>query len=183
MAVQKVWVGSVGPLLYDDTDSISDEDGDLAGTNHGAISTTGQMHVGLPPSQPDNVIRQGDLSTGAFQNYTEATFTIPANGFTTAITVTGRYAKIGKLVTVTLDPFTGTSNATIFTMTNLPAVIAPLTTQFIVMVGIDNNIAKLIATRIGTSGGVTLYGQPNVNNSWTNTGTKGILGTVFSYLL
>jgi len=46
MAEQKIYIGSVGPFLYDDADPIDDSDGDLAGQNHGGIATTGSGYFG-----------------------------------------------------------------------------------------------------------------------------------------
>ena len=43
MAEQKIWLGSVGPLLYDDSDLIGDADGDLSGEAFHGFSTTGAM--------------------------------------------------------------------------------------------------------------------------------------------
>lgn len=43
MAVKKIYVGSFGPALYDDTDLISDEDGDFSGETYGGLKTDGDV--------------------------------------------------------------------------------------------------------------------------------------------
>ncbi len=43
MAEKKVYLGSVGPYLYDDTDLLDDEDGDLAGEYYSGLASTGRI--------------------------------------------------------------------------------------------------------------------------------------------
>ncbi len=64
MAEQKVWVGSVGPFLYDDSDPYDDEDGDLAGKDYVGIATTGKMIAETAPSGPNEVLRWQDNING-----------------------------------------------------------------------------------------------------------------------
>jgi hypothetical protein len=45
LALKKVYFGSVGPFVYDDTVSINDPDGDFAGEDHHAITTDGGMII------------------------------------------------------------------------------------------------------------------------------------------
>lgn len=63
MATQKVYIGSVGPFLYDDAAPIDDPDGDMAGENCKAIATPDQLYVGTAPSDPDHVLRLDDVTT------------------------------------------------------------------------------------------------------------------------
>jgi len=46
MAVKKIYIGSVGPFEYDDTDLIEDADGDFAGEYQQAIRTNGALISG-----------------------------------------------------------------------------------------------------------------------------------------
>ena len=43
MAIKKVYIGSIGPFLFDDTDTINDPDGDFAGEYQKAITTDGEV--------------------------------------------------------------------------------------------------------------------------------------------
>lgn len=52
MALKKVYVGSFGPALYDDTDDIDDVDGDFSGKTQQALTTDGAADI------------EGDLSVG-----------------------------------------------------------------------------------------------------------------------
>lgn len=63
MAEKKVYVGSVGPFLFDDTDPIDDPDGDWAGVNRNAFTTNSQIIVDESPSLAHHVIRKADLET------------------------------------------------------------------------------------------------------------------------
>lgn len=65
MAEQKTWVGSVGPFIYDDTDQYntetdnpdSPEDLELLQ----GIRTTGQILVESAGTDPNHVLRVGDI--------------------------------------------------------------------------------------------------------------------------
>jgi hypothetical protein len=58
MTIRKVYLGTVGPFLYDDAELIGDADGDFAGSYYKGIVTDGQMIVSEPPTQPGHVLRQ-----------------------------------------------------------------------------------------------------------------------------
>ena len=60
MAIKKVYIGSVGPFLYDDTEPINDPDGDFAGQSQQAVATDGQLIVQTAASDDDEVRRLGD---------------------------------------------------------------------------------------------------------------------------
>lgn len=60
MALKKLYIGTVGPFLYDDTDLIDDEDGDFAGETHKGIVTDGQLIVEKAPTDPNHVMRKTD---------------------------------------------------------------------------------------------------------------------------
>lgn len=61
MAEKKLFVGTVGPFLYDDTDLIEDIDGDFAGQSYDGFMTTGQVYVEGTPTLPNHVARQIDI--------------------------------------------------------------------------------------------------------------------------
>jgi len=52
MALKKIYVGSYGPALYDDTDDIDDADGDFSGKTQQALTTDGAADI------------EGNLSVG-----------------------------------------------------------------------------------------------------------------------
>jgi hypothetical protein len=181
MAEQKVWVGSIGPLLYDDIDPIDDEDGSLPGTNYGAIVTTGQLHVGSAPTISDNVIRMADVGSGAYQTYLESTFTLSSTGLTTVVTVTCRYVRLGNLIIVHVPSVSGTSNANTFTLEGFPTELYCRLTHLCVG-GADNGINDTKYAVFSSSSTVTLRNAPNVNNTWTPSGFKSVYTSTYALM-
>ena len=81
MADKKIYLGSVGPFLYDDTDLIDDPDGDFAGEQQSGLRTSGPIRTDNPPVESTDVLRKGDLAalggaTGSFE----------AGGYTITVT-------------------------------------------------------------------------------------------------
>ena len=58
MARRKFYVGSAGPLLYDDEDSIDDQDGDFAGEERVALRTDGSMRASGIDDHEDSLVRK-----------------------------------------------------------------------------------------------------------------------------
>jgi len=73
MTIQKVYVGSVGPFLYDDTDPINDADGDFASEDCNAISSNGQLLVEGTPTNPNHAVRLQDLSNMLTPTFADVT--------------------------------------------------------------------------------------------------------------
>lgn len=183
MAEQKVWMGSIGPFLYDDTDLINDVDGDMPSATHSGIVTTGQMIVNQAPLINGNVLRMQDVTNAAHLTYDEGTFSMTGNGFATPPTVTGRYMKLGKLVSFVVDAFTSTSSANTFNIASLPLLIRPPANISTMMQGVDAGTAKTAVLVIGASGILLLQITPGLNASWTPTGNKGIFAVGVTYIL
>jgi len=61
MAEKKIYIGSVGPYLYDDANLIEDEDGDFPGKSYKAITSNGQMHLTQAPIDGEEIVRLEDL--------------------------------------------------------------------------------------------------------------------------
>ena len=61
MAEQKIYIGSVGPFLYDDTDPIDDADGDFAGESIGGLALTGQAIIETAPTQANQIARKQEV--------------------------------------------------------------------------------------------------------------------------
>lgn len=112
--------------------------------------------------------------------YTETTAVLTATGFSgTAPSGTAIITQVGKLVTLELPALTGTSNATTWTLTGLPAAYSVPRAQYVAVRVTDNGFERwglLHAT--GTT--LTLY--PNANgDGWTASGTKTWEGGVLVY--
>jgi hypothetical protein len=59
VTLHKYWLGSVGPLLYDDSADINDPDGDAPVASQQTLNTTGQLSVGGAPTDPSHVVTAG----------------------------------------------------------------------------------------------------------------------------
>ena len=64
MTVRKVYVGSKGPFLYEDTDPINDVDGDFSGENLRGLATH-QILLMTAPSSSGEVVRIDELEIDA----------------------------------------------------------------------------------------------------------------------
>jgi hypothetical protein len=116
------------------------------------------------------------------------TFTLTHTGFTTGVTSTATWYRIGNIVILNTGTGSGTSNATTWTATGVPAAIQPTLTQTIIIGDVVDNGAGTAATVGLSSGSGTLtFGKGFVNGgAFTNSGAKGFNntgGTTFVYIL
>ena len=122
------------------------------------------------------------LGTASTQAYTEGTFMATATGFSgTAPSGTAHYRILGKVGVVFLPNFIGTSNATTFTVTGLPAALTPvdLTRQWAPVQ--DNGVyGHGVVTVFGTGLTVT---RDVASSPWTATGAKALFGHTLTYVL
>lgn len=123
------------------------------------------------------------LGTAATQTYTSSTFTMTATGLTTAVTGTVRAVQVGSQVTLHLPVFTGTSNATTFSLTGLPAALAPASPGgFLLAPRVVDNGAEGLGLIVLSGGGTTLDLAKQAGGLWTASGTKTIYNTWITYL-
>lgn len=116
--------------------------------------------------------------------YVEGTFTITATGFTAAVTGTAKYIINGSVVTLFIPTLSGTSNATTFTLTGLPAAITPVNSEVAIASIVDNTIAARGAyVLIAASTTITMSTAPGAGGAWTNAGTKGVVAATLRYML
>lgn len=140
-------------------------------------------------NQPAQIFYKG----GVFQLITPAvtaygTFTPTWTGFSVAPVGNVSYRVTGHVVTLTFTG-SGTSNATNFVMSGLPARLRPsLLNQIVPVVGMIDSSANLTgvsAAQIsGISFQITFNKDGGLTNNWTNSGTKGFnTSVVLSYAL
>lgn len=157
----------------------------LAGSGTRIVTSTAAGQLGnATTATGTNVTLSGTLNADTIVSskfYTEGTFTITGTGFSGTVTGTARYIRIGKSVTLYLPQLQGTSNATTFTMTGMPAAIRPARIQWVLITGIVDNSAATEyhgSLNIATDGTIDVYRKTSINgpetNSYTNSGTKGI---------
>jgi len=113
-------------------------------------------------------------------------FTGNLTGFTATSTTGVKWAKIGSIVVVTIEGKTGTSNATSFTLNNLPDELVPLSTfaNCAIPPGIDNGATATDCSAAVSSGSNVITFSRNASAfGWTASGTKGISNTTITYSL
>lgn len=139
----------------------------------GATGATG-------PTGPEGPVGpQGDPGV---PSYDEGSFTVTATGLTTTVTGTATYVQIGKQVTMYFPILSGTSNATTFTLTGIPAGLTSVGGGGYVP------LARIVDNGAETSGSLTIYGAEwSVNRpalaAWTASGAKGLFNTWITYAL
>ena len=67
MATKKIYIGSIGPILYDDTDNVDDVDGDFSGETQRAMTSDSSILITTVPTDPEEVVRLDDLGTIGLQ--------------------------------------------------------------------------------------------------------------------
>lgn len=145
-----------------------------------AVSATGIS--GLSPTQP-----------GTFLDMTPDgnTATLTGTGFSGgAPTCTLYWRRIGTMVTVGMTALSGTSNATTFTLTGVPAAIIPPTVaqNSCICSATNNSIMCLGTIGVSTTSVWTMnistgVGTAFSSSAWTASGTKGVTAISFAYVL
>jgi hypothetical protein len=112
-----------------------------------------------------------------FLDFAATSFTATLTGCTVGVTGNVRYRLIADRVILTLQgaAITGTSNATSFTFTGLPAIAQP-TAQRLCTSMLEDNTALTGGWASVTNSGTVTFGLGFANNAagFTNSGTKGL---------
>ena len=160
----------------------------LLGNTAGSGTGTG----GQPQNPPPNVAAASAigavLDRYAAEDHahgiTTGSFTITGTGFTVDPTGTALYALVGPVVVLFLPALTGTSDATTFTLTGLPAAVTPTRESFHYARVQDNtaafSVGMLQLTAASTT--VTLY-TTAAAAAWTAGGTKSFGASWYTYAL
>ena len=115
------------------------------------------------------------------QEYSEGSFTVTGTGFTVPPTGTARYVRAGNLVSLFVPVLTGTSNATTFTLTGLPAAVTPTQTVLVPVLIDDNTVTALGLARLtAASTTITLF-TGAFSAVWTAAGTKTLYFSSLTY--
>ena len=94
MTIRKVWLGSTGPFLFDDSILYIDEEGVIAPDNQQAIATNGQIVVQSPPTSDVHVVRKIELDNIA----TTLNLGTMAHQNANAVNITGGSAVLSNLL-------------------------------------------------------------------------------------
>ena len=63
MTIRKLYIGSVGPFIYDDTDLVNDYDGDFSGEYRQGFLTDGYVKTTATPNSTGEVLRFDEIGT------------------------------------------------------------------------------------------------------------------------
>jgi len=114
---------------------------------------------------------------------TSGSYTGTATGLTTSPTVTVNYKRVGNMVFVeTRSSLTGTSNASTFTITGAPAGITPASATGEGIVQVYDNGTGQAGTVFMENTGALTFGRVS-DAAFTTSGTKGVGGFTFSYMV
>lgn len=129
---------------------------------------------------PSTANLSSDANT--LDDYQKASYTAIATGMTTSPSGTFTYTIVGNTVTINCVAIGGTSNATTFTLTGMPAEARPATTKRIIVPIINNGASAIGLVEIGTAGTLTVL-RDSVGTAWTNSGAKSIHQASGAYTL
>jgi hypothetical protein len=115
--------------------------------------------------------------------HTSGSYTGTFTGCTTEPTVTINYRKTGLLVVLSHGQQSGTSNATSFTITGMPAAIRPTVSRAGVMVAITENSTIQIGRCTVQTDGVIAYSVGMADAIFTASGSKGVRANTFAYCI
>lgn len=124
----------------------------------------------------------GQITTAYHSDYVSSTFTATGTGFTAGVSSTARYVKLGIMVWLWFDVLTGTSNATTFTITGLPAAIQPTRISHHYVLGQDNGASTRVLMKLNAgSTTIDLYAADGV--VWTAANGKSLYECWVCYAL
>jgi len=163
-------------------------DSDLALTDITTNDVTIGRHGFVPKSPNDATKFLNGANPPAFAQvkdtdivYTTGTFTATGTGFTVNPTVTATWIRIGALKILYIPALAGTSNATSFTITGLPAAITPSVANQWVYPAQDNGVpigCYVFFTAASTTITLTMI---TASGLWTAAGAKSFAAATIVY--
>jgi hypothetical protein len=160
--------------------------------NYMLIYGDGGLAVGNAPTGGTKGIGTINVSGGYYVNGaaisapTTGSFTGTFNGYASPPTGTVTYTVVGNTVLLTFPAVSGTSNATSFNMTGLPAGIQPTHAQQGLTMAENSSAAVVTSFSINASSGTITFNQylSGSFTTWTASGTKGFgVATTIQYSL
>ncbi len=113
-----------------------------------------------------------------------STFTLTAVGLSGTVTGTCSWRRLGQVIVMNVPQLSGTSTATTFTASGVPAAIRPSVAQALGASSFfqDNSATTTGTIQINTDGTMTFY-KGSSSSGWTASGTKANANMVITYLL
>jgi hypothetical protein len=135
--------GSTTQLQYNNAGAF----GGISGVTTDGTRMTASTTIGVGAATPSTsgvgitfpATFSNSTNANTLDDYEEGSFTVTGTGFTTTITGTAYYTKIGNAVSLSIPDLAGTSNSTSFTITGLPVELRPINAFVMGGVRIYNN--------------------------------------------
>jgi len=141
---------------------------------HSTLAVAGAATFGSTLSAGAVTATSINFGGSTLSTYTESSYTGTVTGYSTGITKTIYYTKVGNLVVVDTQEIAATSNATTKTITGAPAAIQPSTANKRFVGNVSDNGGTYVAGMIIFNGG-TFSIYPNLSGgNWTASGTAVI---------
>lgn len=129
-------------------------------------------------ASPTTLLGDGTNLNAIGATISTGTFTPTFTGFASSPTGVVSWRKTGNVVTLIFNSTdNGTSNATTFALTNLPAALQPVYQQYVPIAGLADNGATLTGASLAViSGGATItFSKDLSGTAWTASGNKGFV--------
>jgi hypothetical protein len=167
------------PLLYGnaaiEVNQALNVTGSISATSLVDISAAGAGQIKFPATQ------NASADANTLDDYQEATYTGTATGMTASPTGTVSYTLTGNEATLNLPEITGTSNATTFTVTGMPAEARPASRKTVLGRAQDNGGAIVpVRIDIETTGVLTIYANADAG-AFTASGSKTLAECSVTY--
>lgn len=144
------------------------------------VSTTTASSMPADFLTPSNA---NDLSIGGGLT---GTVVLTSTGHSGTVQATARWSRVDDVITLDIPGLTGTSNATTFNLTGLPAALVPTNGQGFSVAARDNGAAfvssRLVINNAGSGGTVEIY-NGHTTAVFTNSGTKALQACTLVYRL
>lgn len=164
-----------GNLVLSSTAGGAAVTGSISATSLVDISAAGAGRIKFPATQ------NASADANTLDDYQEATYTGTATGMTTSPTGTVSYTLTGNEATLNLPEITGTSNATTFTVTGMPAEARPASRKTVLGRAQDNGGAIVpVRIDIETTGVLTIYANADAG-AFTASGSKTLAECSVTY--
>lgn len=122
-------------------------------------------------------------ATSRLSIYNDQSFTVGITGGTTSPTASWTYTIAENAVTIEVSQIVVTSNTTACTITGLPALIRPASTQTVLLRVRDNSATAMGLGEIDSSGVITLTNSVAGGGAMTNGNQKGLQAQTITYRL
>lgn len=116
-------------------------------------------------------------------SYETGSFTATGVGFTAGVTGTANWVRVGPVVTIAWPTLSGTSNTTTFSITGLPAALAPARNVRVAAIIEDNTAFESGAYQLLAAGTTVTVIRGNNTGTFTNAGTKAATVVSMTYSL